>query len=412
MIPDIEEGVLTLPWSARHMHSQSPMTRPYFVHPLFACLLTTCLTHATALAQQTLVVGVGQQFATISSAIAAAKQGDTVLVKGGYYTESVVITRGMYLLGQNGATLSSVANVLTPEVQIINLPADEVVVFAGFDLRPATSLLTSNTRRLSVAGCRGSVAIADLSASGNYASWFVQVADSTQVHFATCRLGRTQVTDSHVGFDECQVHPPSDFFPSLLLDSGLVLITGGEVSGSSLTAFGTVLAGPAVSIEGGTLVATRTTLRAGPATPMSPDVSAVTSTDGLLLLDPSTVLIPAGAAVSISGPAFTANVELTSTSADVTGTQLTLNSHGPAGRPFGIVFGPPSPTVGTPWGLTWIDPAAASLLLVAAFDSNRENTFAIALPSGLPIGLTIALQPLVFDVAQLRLGMPTFATIR
>lgn len=62
---------------------------------------------ALALLQATqLVVGQGGSYATIQSAIAAARPGDTVRVLPGFYAEHVVVNRPVVLLGEPGAVLS------------------------------------------------------------------------------------------------------------------------------------------------------------------------------------------------------------------------------------------------------------------------------------------------------------------
>jgi len=51
---------------------------------------------------RTLVVGKGQTYATIREAVAAAQDRDTILVKKGtYYINNIVITKSIYLIGEN-----------------------------------------------------------------------------------------------------------------------------------------------------------------------------------------------------------------------------------------------------------------------------------------------------------------------
>ncbi len=65
---------------------------------LLAVVLLLCLSGTAA----RLVVGKGQPFATIKSALAASQAGDTVWVKSGFYKEgNILITKRIYLLGEN-----------------------------------------------------------------------------------------------------------------------------------------------------------------------------------------------------------------------------------------------------------------------------------------------------------------------
>ena len=51
---------------------------------------------------RTLLVGKGQNYATIRSAVSAAQEGDTILVKQGtYYINNIVITKSICLIGEN-----------------------------------------------------------------------------------------------------------------------------------------------------------------------------------------------------------------------------------------------------------------------------------------------------------------------
>lgn len=361
-------------------------------------------------AQQTLLVGAGQPFHTITAAIQVANAGDTVLVLGGYYTESVEIGRGIRVLGRNGAALESVTDLLQPRVRFRGVPAGETAVFAGFDLRPAQPLLSHNARSLVVEQCPGTVVIAELTASGNYATWHTTMTGSPQVHVRQARLGRTQIDGAVVAFDDCRLTRYQDILPVLELRSGIALFTGGEVTGAQvLSPFQGAIA--AAKVDSGLLVATRTTFRAGPATAAQHTAPAIATTGGELLLDPSVVLLPTGNVPPIQGPGAQANLELVSASAAVAPTQLVVTSHGPAGLFHGIAIGPLTAPTATPYGSAWLDPASVQALAFGAFDANRLFTTTVALPP-LPPGLVFALQPVLFDPLQVRLGIPTVAVSR
>ncbi|MBP8299219.1 MAG: hypothetical protein KA020_02545 [Planctomycetes bacterium] len=373
--------------------------------PLMAALFATA-----GPAQQTLLVGAGQPFSTITAAIQVANAGDTVLVLGGFYTESIEIGRGIRVLGQNGAALESVSNLFLPRVRFRGVPAGETAVFAGFDLRPTQPLLTSNARSLIVDQCPGTVVIAELTASGNYATWHTTMTASPQVHVRQARLGRTLLDGAVVAFDNCRLTRYEDIIPVLELRSGTALFTGGEVTGSQVV-FPFQGAIAAAKVDGGMLIATRTTFRAGPATSAQFTAPAIATTGGELLLDPSVVLLPTGNVAPIQGPAAPANLELVSASAMVSATQLVVTSHGPAGAFHGIAIGPLTAPTATPYGFAWLAPASAQALAFGAFDASRLFTTTVALPP-LPPGLVFALQPVLFDPLQVRLGIPTVVVSR
>lgn len=84
----------------------------------------------------TLYVGAGQTYITISDAVTAAVEGDTVLVHDGTYTENVDINISLTLISQNGYETTFITTPINWE-DIVDINADNVIM-DGFSLYGAT----------------------------------------------------------------------------------------------------------------------------------------------------------------------------------------------------------------------------------------------------------------------------------
>lgn len=74
--------------------------------------------------------GPGTDFTTLPPAIAAANDGDTVLIRAGNYTP-ITTSKGLTLLGVGAATIRQVDFVFAPVVEITGLPASRSFVMKG-----------------------------------------------------------------------------------------------------------------------------------------------------------------------------------------------------------------------------------------------------------------------------------------
>jgi hypothetical protein len=353
----------------------------------------TALLASTALAQQTLVVGPGQPFTTIPPAIAAASPGDTVLVLAGTYTQTLDIDKGIRLVGR-GANLQLSLFPSFPAIDVHDLPAGETFAMSGFTLTPPAS--GQSTLRLDVRDCAGPVALRDLS-SNNTQRWSITVLRCAQVHIASSFVYGITSTDSVLLVEHCSTEPAA--FTGMQVNSGSAVLVGNTLRGGS-GPFG----GPGLRLNGGTVVATRCEIRG------SPGRSAIETVQGLLVLDPSALLVPGSGAPPVSGPIAPASLAFASLVAATDGAILTVDSHGPAGEWFATFLSLAAPQWISPLGVSWLDPATALLLPIASYDPvTRTHSLAVPHPP-LPPGIVFTLQSVHFAPQGPVFGVPSLLT--
>lgn len=347
-------------------------------------------------AQQVLTVGPGQTFATITAAVAAAAPGDTVLVNGGSYQETLDIDKPLQVVSR-GARLRPVA-LFGPSIRIHDLGPNQPVVLRGFTLESGTGAFLPIT----VDRCEGPVTLHDLDNQGGAERWTLGVNLSTQVHVARALLFAVRATASVVALERCVVEPTAG-------SMGIWSLGGSAISCSLCTVQGaSILPFAAVRIEnGGSLVVTRSSLSGGSGSSGSTGQPAIDAPNGAaVLVDPSSSLNTAGPGPAVVGT-VPAVLPLTSLSAASNGTVATVNAHGPANEVFVTVFSAVAPAVATPLGLTWLDLGTFTPLYAGVFDPVTRQHVATIPHGTAPAGQTIALQSIVLGSGGLSLGLPT-----
>ena len=364
-------------------------------HVLGKALPWLALSIASATAQQTLLVGPGQTFTAIQPAIAAAAPGDTVLVLAGTYSGPLDIDKGIQLIGQGADISGPTSGLFSPNFATVHdLPANQRFTMAGFRAVQGSSQPTSlQSIAIVVQNCAGFVALRDLSSSGGFRRFAVGASGSPQVFVGSMDGYGLNATNSNVVCEACFLE-----FSSIALrgvGSSLVVV------GSTIQTTGSPLSFP-VLVDGGRLVVSRSTIACGPS---SSPRSAITATNTELLLDPSTVLQPSGGAPAIQG-GTAVPFPFASMRAQLTSSALTVQSHGTANETFATVLAPVVGFQATPFGLTWLDPAQASLLAFASYGANRLHSVTLPLPP-LPPGLVVGLQTIGFEGGTIQLGVPS-----
>lgn len=111
-----------------------------------------------------------------------------------------------------------------------------------------------------------------------------------------------------------------------------------------------------------------------------------------------------------SPPVSPTSFEVASVEAHTDGTQLTLNSHGPAGALFASVVSFAATPSATEIGLTWLDPSSAAVLYFANYGGvDRHHGITIPHPV-LPAGIVFAVQPVHFTPQGPGFGTPSLFT--
>jgi hypothetical protein len=230
----------------------------------FACsmLLWLALPAAPVLAQsQVLVVddqpGPGIDFTSIQAAVDASADGDTVLVKGGSFAETVYITsRGLTLIADSGTDV-----VIQGGVRIYGTQATQSILLRGLRV-PGTSI--ANPYGLVVHLAAGAVWVEDCVLHGSSSfggpGLGATVSDSAGVTFVRCELRG----GSGIG----KGNPPAG--GSGLSSNGPVHVFDSSVRGGDVPAFtgvfffGTTSSGGAgVQLYGGALFASGTVIVGG-----------------------------------------------------------------------------------------------------------------------------------------------------
>ena len=214
----------------------------------FFLLLPLLALVATPSAQTVHVVdqanGPGTDFTDLTSAVAAASDGDVLLVRSGDYADVLSLSgKGLVVTADAGASVS------VSEIVVENLTDAQFAAVRGIDVTNAFSAANS----LCVLDCEGAVWMEDIEVATG-ASPFVQ--------------GSAFVRDcSTVVFNGCRIDPPvsSLAFATFLIQRAAVHLYETEVTGIS---FGTAVffpsaGSPAVSMTDGELYLHAATLTGG-----------------------------------------------------------------------------------------------------------------------------------------------------
>ncbi|MBL9076629.1 MAG: hypothetical protein JNL08_03945 [Planctomycetes bacterium] len=355
--------------------------------PLLCCSLAPTLA-----AQQTLLVGPGQTFATIQAAINAAASGDTVLVVGGSHAGPFDIDKPLQLVGAGG----TIQGTGLTGFQVHDLAAGEAVVIRGFHLNNST------VSPILIENCAGPVTVHDVGNPGGLTGWAVVILNSAQVHVARVRINTATVTESAVAFEQCQFEPPATFLPTLNATASSVSLVQCTMRGSF------TIGTSALQLTSSSALITRSSLL-GTSTSFSSQPAIAATADSVLLIDPSTSLSTQGGGPTVVGttPAF---VEFGSLRASSTGSALTAEAHGPGGQIFATYFSALAPAVATPFGITWLDLGTLAPLYIGILDPTTRLHLATIPHAPQPPGLALGLQTVGLDANGIVLGQPTVVT--
>ncbi len=345
---------------------------------------------APLVSQQVLTVGPGQTYSTIGAAVTAAAPGDTVLVIGGSYLESIDISKRLQVVGRGALLRTQFLPQIS--VRVHDLGPNDPVVFSGFTLQSQSGF----SMGISIERCAGPVVVHDLHNQGGSEMWGLGILDSTQVHVARSLFFSVRVTNSVAMFEQCVMDPSSWAFG--------VWATSSVVSLVACSAHGALPGTPAVRLEGGSVLAATISTLYPVGTSALPGVDAVDS--DLVLLDSTAQVGSLGGAPPVAGTVPVVR-DFTSLRASSDGAALSARAHGPAGEVFITAFSALAPAVATPFGVTWLDLTAFGTLYAGVHDPvTRDHVVTLAHPP-MPAGTTFALQTIGLGVDGIRLGVPT-----
>lgn len=156
---------------------------------LFAAKLTLAVAGlaGAALGQRTWTVARSgpADFVEISDAVAAAADGDTVLVRSGVYDRFEVIGKGLVIEAEGSVTVSSPIGV-TPFVRIANTTASQSVTLRNVTIVAGTAGLQDIA--FAVADCDGPVLLQDVLLSTFYSGHPLAVRNCASLTLSRCQL--------------------------------------------------------------------------------------------------------------------------------------------------------------------------------------------------------------------------------
>lgn len=349
---------------------------------LLAALLLTNL--AGLEAQNTWIVAQsgGGHFTNVAPAVAAAQDGDLILVQPGYYnviaSGGIVTNKALRILGGAGRTLSGG---LQPIVDVQGLAAGKTFIFDGFALTRVGSGGTYGPVYLQ--GNAGMVHLANLSISETGMGHSVEVNNCAHVTMTRCSTNiEVQCYTSSLTLNGCDFRgtPALQSSPAYGTPASpgmMALFSQVRITDCTILGGNGHLTMPAVTglgIGGGNTVIARgpgRTIGAGTAGTQQPvNCPAIDLINGTLEIDAAMALVPhAGApAIALSGTAtssFTNPVFLTSTGGSL-GASVQFAIGSLPGELIGLWGGNVATyATATPYGTAWVDPAQALALAVA-----------------------------------------------
>ncbi|MCU0866051.1 MAG: hypothetical protein MUC36_19890 [Planctomycetes bacterium] len=392
---------------------QSFNLRPFLVS------LSMLASAAVLAAQQTFVVnaggGPGVNFTSLPPAIAAAADGDTIVVQTGPFGEGALpftTNKGLTIVGQGGAV--PIGTSPTQKIQIVGLPAGRSFRMVGFERG-----LSDGPIDIEVSNCAGAVHLETIVARENsffpvtipsititncasvtlreivnFGSPAVRI-DNSRVVLSRCELGRTRIG---LGGGPCLVADSAqvDIVQPLFRTNGITSQPCVTATNSELR----IVGDSAAVVSGG---------------PVTNGGSALLVNGGSLVVDPAVAVVAGGSQPVYAGstaPQFVPG-DATWASAAAPGQNLTLTTRSEPSAVVVVALGAPGPLLPTALGLLGIDAAQPyAFASPAVIPAGGTTALVVAVPAALPRGSAFAAQAVVVTSTALRLGLPATFVLR
>jgi hypothetical protein len=342
----------------------------------------------SAAAQSTWIVdaanGPGAHFTTLAPAIAAAQEGDLVLVRAGTY-RPVTVSKGLRLVGEPGAEIRSQAN--TEVMRFENLAAGRVLHVSGFRFTDG-SVWNLPVSAVVVSRCAGRVHLEGLQLLYGWQHFALVIEHCASVTVNQCSAEPgVSISTSYATFTECVLHGRSTNAGAIAQGvsayASTVELVQCDVKGSNGSGHAPAYQG--VRADYATIVVrgdAQSRIAGGlfGGTVPAPAIADPYWHQSHLVLDPTVTLV--GGVDGFASQTLRRLPALRASGGALGGT-LTLALGSPAGEPF-LVLGslPALPTPLPPLGDLLIDPALFFVVASGTQGVSEQTVFPRAIPAG------------------------------
>ena len=354
--------------------------------------------------------GPGTHFTDLPPAIAAASDGDVVVVRAGTYG-AFSTGKALAVLGAAGASVA--ASPTAPAVEATGLPAGRTFALKGLTLvavagAPLLALRSSPGRirleSIRHAGAPFAPVVVDRCPEVTVRDWSGGLAERFEITRSGVVLTRTALTGWPANASPLvQGSPPVVATLSALWCTDCTFTGGAGHAPSLPPTSGLHVATCAVRIDGASAVA------AGSLTPSQPlPVSAITAPGSSIALDPAVVLTSYQQAPPISGAGMVVTQRLASLDAPAAslGGMLAPTVRSGPGDAFALVLGLPTDSTLSPIGALFVDLSTAVLAGQGVQGAGGRTSFAFGVPNDPALrGVTLALQAANSYLGEARLGL-------
>ena len=361
--------------------------------PISLMFAVTVLSSAAIAQGRTWIVdasnGPGTDFTDLPPAVAAASDGDVLVVRAGTYG-AFATNKGLRVLGASAANRPIVASTVPNRyaIDVSGLGAGKTFAMKGIRTAPHTDSFA-----LRLSGNAGRVHLESIGpAVASFESVTIANCQEVTIHdYTGAATSQVSVTDSQLVLSRANLRGRDSRSP--------IFATGGLAAvNSSLWLLDCALRGgdgdpqagsffqPAAGLGASSCtiwLAPTTTIAAGTSLhPRPGPTSAIVASSSAIEIDPAVVLIPFLGAPPIAFAAVVTHrlARLDSPGASVGGT-LSATLRSGAGDAYLLAFGLPGDPLGTPLGSVFLDVTAFVTVAIGTQAANGTTTFSFGIPN-------------------------------
>ncbi|MCA8970897.1 MAG: hypothetical protein KDC95_13970 [Planctomycetes bacterium] len=320
---------------------------------VFSAALAAATT--TAHAQRTWIVdaqrGTGYDYDTIAPALTAAAEGDSIVVRAGWYSFPQTLTKAVRLLGEGDAILD--LGTYAKSFTVSGIGAGKTFVLAGFRV----AAVFTPTGVAHITDCQGTVSFEDLAFDATFLDFHtVQIERCTSVFVSRCNIkGGIAARNSTVTIDSCAVASYTKS-STILCDHTRATIVASQAEGFVGLVAPEQPAIGAVSSDLRVLAGSGSTFTGGRFGKIAAIVGDANST---LVLDPLVNLVPSGGANPYDGFATTTTrrMPVLAVTGSTIGGVHSITVRATASSVFALFCGLPGLAKAPPFGDSWIAPS-------------------------------------------------------